>query len=203
VADLTPRVVIVGCGASKLACAAPARDLYTGPLFKAARADVEARGLPWAIASAKHGFVLPETVLEPYDMTIAQRKKEDRRLYPSSPWNVGEGWPSFFRDNLLSWLYFGFRPNETGLFPPFIDPKRRHERFAPRTFTPVEVEIHAGRAYVEAIRSGFENIAPAARAEHRDHWAAGLVTIVEPARGLEIGERLAFYAQRRTLARAA
>lgn len=46
------RVCIVGCGASKAAAPREARDLYTGPLFRAARAHVERLGYPWWVLSA-------------------------------------------------------------------------------------------------------------------------------------------------------
>jgi hypothetical protein len=67
-------VIIVGCGKAKLAHAAPAAELYTGSLFRAARRYAEARGDAWAIASAHWGLVWPEQVIEPYD----------RRLMPGS-----------------------------------------------------------------------------------------------------------------------
>lgn len=40
------RVVLVGCSAAKLEKPAPARDLYTSPLFRKARAYALASGLP-------------------------------------------------------------------------------------------------------------------------------------------------------------
>jgi len=60
-------VVLVGCSGPKLDRAAPARDLYTSALFKKARAYAEALGVEWGILSAKHGLVLPDTIVEPYD----------------------------------------------------------------------------------------------------------------------------------------
>lgn len=61
-------LVLVSCSKTKLPQAAPARDLYCSSLFRASRAYAEAFGDRWAILSAKHGVVLPETVLEPYDV---------------------------------------------------------------------------------------------------------------------------------------
>jgi hypothetical protein len=71
-------VYLVACGATKADHAAPARDLYRGDLFKRARRYVEAIGArtvatfkdgapTWAILSAKHGLLEPETIVSPYD----------------------------------------------------------------------------------------------------------------------------------------
>lgn len=64
------RVVLIACSASKLDHAAPAGELYTGELFRLSKRWYEQRAQHFAglgILSAKHGLVLPETVLEPYD----------------------------------------------------------------------------------------------------------------------------------------
>lgn len=74
-------VTLVSCGKSKLTHATPARDLYTGQLFQAARAYVEAQGCPWWILSAKHGLLHPETVIAPYDVTLTAMKHEQRRAW--------------------------------------------------------------------------------------------------------------------------
>jgi hypothetical protein len=63
-------VIVVGCGKRKLGVSAPACELYTGSLFVAARKYAEASGQKWAILSAAHGMVSPETVLEPYDVKL-------------------------------------------------------------------------------------------------------------------------------------
>ena len=64
-------LILIGCSRKKLTQAAPAMDLYCSPLFRAARAYAEKHGDAWAVLSAKHGVVLPETVLEPYDTTAS------------------------------------------------------------------------------------------------------------------------------------
>lgn len=60
-------IILVGCVQQKLDRQAPAADLYTSPLFRKRRAYAEATGKPWAILSALHGLVMPETPLYPYD----------------------------------------------------------------------------------------------------------------------------------------
>ena len=77
----TNTVALVSCGKSKLPHAAPARDLYTGQLFRAARAYVESQGWPWWILSAKHGLLHPETIITPYDVTLTTMKHEQRRAW--------------------------------------------------------------------------------------------------------------------------
>lgn len=65
-------IAIVGCGKSKRTTAAPAKDLYTGPLFRAARAYAEECD-EWRIISAKYGIVAPDTVIAPYDQRLTKR----------------------------------------------------------------------------------------------------------------------------------
>lgn len=63
-------VVLVGCGKSKLHHAAPAKDLYTGALFRKARAWAEKHGDEWGILSAKHFLVMPNQIVEPYERKL-------------------------------------------------------------------------------------------------------------------------------------
>lgn len=75
------RAVLVSCAASKLDRPAPAADLYTSPLFRAARSHAEASGHPWFILSARHGLVEPGTVLEPYDTRLTDLKPDARSAW--------------------------------------------------------------------------------------------------------------------------
>ena len=65
-------VCLVGCGKSKLDRPAPARELYTGNLFRAARAYAE-RCDEWRVVSALYGLVDPEREIEPYDYRLASK----------------------------------------------------------------------------------------------------------------------------------
>lgn len=69
-------VVFVGCGKAKLGRKAPAKDLYTSTLFKKCRAYAERYGDEWAILSAKHWVVLPDTVTQPYDVCLEDYSRE-------------------------------------------------------------------------------------------------------------------------------
>ena len=76
------RVLLIGCGKSKQAHAAPARCLYTGSLFTAARQFAEHRqavGLcdAWYVLSARHGVVHPSDVLYPYEATMGAKGADE------------------------------------------------------------------------------------------------------------------------------
>ena len=73
----TLRVALVGCGKSKLSMAAPARDLYAGPLFRAARAYAEQTCDEWLVLSALYGVLTPDEVIEPFDLTLAQLRDSE------------------------------------------------------------------------------------------------------------------------------
>jgi hypothetical protein len=53
-------VVLVGCVKTKLAHAAPARDLYTSTLFRGRRRYAEQTQRPWFILSARWGLLAPQ-----------------------------------------------------------------------------------------------------------------------------------------------
>lgn len=69
-------MIVVGCGKSKLDHSAPARELYTGSLFRMARRYAEASGRPWVILSGAHGVIGPDVVLRPYDAGPPERGRE-------------------------------------------------------------------------------------------------------------------------------
>lgn len=75
------KIVLVGCGKAKSAHAAPARDLYTSPLFHLARSYAELNADRWFVLSAKHGLVEPSAVLEPYDLELCELVAEDKRAW--------------------------------------------------------------------------------------------------------------------------
>lgn len=69
-------VGLLACGKSKLPNRAPAKDLYTGQLFRAGRAYLEATCHQWAILSARHGLVMPDLELEPYEKRVPHNREE-------------------------------------------------------------------------------------------------------------------------------
>jgi hypothetical protein len=78
-----PSIALVGCGASKLTRRAPAQDLYTGTLFRAARAYAEQHD-HWYILSARHGLVDPEMELDPYDCSLSDMSERERDAWGDS-----------------------------------------------------------------------------------------------------------------------
>ena len=75
------RIGLVGCVKSKLAHAAPARDLYVSALFRGRRCYVERSTDRWFILSAKHGLVDPDQVLELYNETLNDKPRAARRSW--------------------------------------------------------------------------------------------------------------------------
>ena len=72
---------LVSCVARKLCVEAPAKDLYTSPLFRKSRAYVERIGRPWFVLSAKYGLVPPDLAIAPYDLTLNSMRVTDRRQW--------------------------------------------------------------------------------------------------------------------------
>lgn len=76
-----PDLLLIGCVKQKLAVPAPARDLYTSPLFRKGRRYAEAAGVPWFVLSAEHGLVAPDAMLAPYDRRLSESGREYRRAW--------------------------------------------------------------------------------------------------------------------------
>jgi hypothetical protein len=75
------RIYLVSCVSKKSQTAAPARELYVSPWFRAARRYVEASGDPWFILSAKHGLISPAQAIAPYDETLNKMTIGERRAW--------------------------------------------------------------------------------------------------------------------------
>jgi hypothetical protein len=60
---------------------APARDLYTGRLFRNAVSWAEKQGYTWYVVSALYGLVQPDHSLEPYDFTLNQLRARERESW--------------------------------------------------------------------------------------------------------------------------
>jgi hypothetical protein len=74
-------VVLISCSKSKLAKKAPARDLYTGNLFRKAVAWAEKQGYTWYVVSALYGLVHPDHSLEPYDFSLKKLRARERESW--------------------------------------------------------------------------------------------------------------------------
>lgn len=73
-------VTLVACAATKLDRPAPARELYRSDLFAKSSAYAQRLG-EWYILSAAHGLVHPDTVLEPYDITLNDMTRDERMTW--------------------------------------------------------------------------------------------------------------------------
>lgn len=80
-----PRTIIylLGCGKQKQKTGwfGPARELYTGSLFKAKLRFAEKVEVKWYIVSAKFGLMDPNQVVTPYDRTMNDLSPIDRPLW--------------------------------------------------------------------------------------------------------------------------
>jgi hypothetical protein len=72
------RVGLVACSKAKRGQRSAAEDLYTSPLFTAAREYVRRECDFWAILSAKHGLLFPTAAVAPYDETLTDMAAADR-----------------------------------------------------------------------------------------------------------------------------
>jgi len=74
---------LVACGRLKADRPLPARDLYTSPLFRAARAYAERRygHECWLILSARHGLVHPDQILAPYQLSLRKLTAAEREAW--------------------------------------------------------------------------------------------------------------------------
>ncbi len=63
-------VVLVGSVRSALHAAAPARELYTNPLFVRRRGYAEASGRPWFVVDGRWGLVAPDEVIAPSEVSL-------------------------------------------------------------------------------------------------------------------------------------
>jgi hypothetical protein len=79
--DLAGALVLISCVKGKRLHPAPARDLYTSPLFTLTRDLVARQGAKWRILSALYGLVDPNAVIEPYDQTLNRLGVEARRAW--------------------------------------------------------------------------------------------------------------------------
>lgn len=67
------RIGLIACSKRKLDHPAPAEELYIGPVFKLAKKWITRTGRvdAWAILSARHGLVMPDQEIEPYDVSLS------------------------------------------------------------------------------------------------------------------------------------
>jgi hypothetical protein len=97
---------LVACSRRKARHPAPACELYVSPLFRAARAYAERQYGPgrWLILSALHGLVDPDTILDPYDLSLRQLSAREREAWGN---RVAVGLRDRFPAGMLLWFHAG------------------------------------------------------------------------------------------------
>lgn len=85
-------LVLVACCGPKLKGLHPAGDIYQSDLFIKSKAFALREGDAWAIISAKHGIVWPETTIEDYDVTLNTMPASER-----------VSWGNMVRAQLKNW----------------------------------------------------------------------------------------------------
>jgi hypothetical protein len=75
------RVALVGCGKKKLEGKHRGRDLYTGPLFKAALAHATRTADEVFILSAAHGLLPLDQEVDSYDRPLRGSSKSERQSW--------------------------------------------------------------------------------------------------------------------------
>lgn len=116
------KIVLVSCGKKKQSRPCPVRELYTSHGFLAARKYAEREGDGgWFILSAKHKLLMPETEIEPYEQTLKQVSRSERRVWS---------------ENVFESLSKQFTPGEHGFiilagndYCGFLEPKLREAGF--------------------------------------------------------------------------
>lgn len=81
VPDTTPDVLLVGCVKTKRSQPSRAADMYISGMFQRRRQYAEEIGVPWYIISAEHGLLDPASLIEPYDVYLADESEEYRRAW--------------------------------------------------------------------------------------------------------------------------
>lgn len=151
--------------------------------------------------SAEHGLIRPDQVLEPYDRhlrtrmpapfgptTMRQERRWDRR---TKSWTNDPTTLVPWHDHRTPWWWDGLKAQARA----WIEGPRYDDRPAPSDclwlgrHADVQIEIHGGVHYVNAIRHVIGGSVPLTT------WS-----IREPLAGLTLGHRLRWYSQARSAA---
>jgi hypothetical protein len=95
------RLGLVGDVKPKLSHAAPARDLFVSPVFRARRSYVERSCDLWFILSSTHGLLHPDQVVEPYLKTITGASMPVKVKWSARVlWQLDHAWDGW-RDTIV------------------------------------------------------------------------------------------------------
>lgn len=99
------RIGLIACCKEKRPAGGwPAYQLYTSPLFRKSMNYVQRFTHAWAILSARHGLVMNEQVIEPYDLSINDLSPDELRAWAMrTNWDIRARWPNW-RDGKTSFV---------------------------------------------------------------------------------------------------
>lgn len=117
-------VAVINCGADKQYKKCKAKDLYTGSLFVASRKYVESvYGNNYCILSAKYHVLMPDDIIEPYDMFLGNFKKQEKEEW----WKISvDQLLNKFPENTVYHFYAG-QDYIKGILPILQDAGRKYE----------------------------------------------------------------------------
>lgn len=75
------KIALVSCAKSQANAPGPAQDLYTSPLFRAARQFAERCADDWFILSAEYGLVHHAQVIAPYNRSLTALTRAERQSW--------------------------------------------------------------------------------------------------------------------------
>ena len=75
------KIAIINCVNSKHSTAMPAGNLYTSISFRAKKAFVEKAYDKWYIFSLKYGIISPDTIIEPYNITLVKNNRNHQQEF--------------------------------------------------------------------------------------------------------------------------
>jgi len=78
------RICLIACVSLKDTRKMRASDIYLSPLFKKAKDFAQKNSDRWYILSAKHGLIAPNTIIEPYNKTLNNMSREDRKKWANN-----------------------------------------------------------------------------------------------------------------------
>lgn len=113
---MTVKFVIIPCGGAKLEEPAPARDLYTGSMYRDQLATALTMTSPEniRILSAKHGLIQLDQIIAPYDLKMGQKGSVTSETLAGQLDTMRPTKESYTIDALLPKAYAAALENATG-----------------------------------------------------------------------------------------
>ena len=73
------KTILVACGSKKQAHKSKAEYLYISSLFRKSRDYAQLSEHPWYILSGKHGLLKPNSIIEPYDVSLKRLGNQEQK----------------------------------------------------------------------------------------------------------------------------